>query len=702
LLSVQVTQPAQRRTKTIVALALAGGLSARAFADDVTITAGFPPERYLPSNTPIELRLNRAMSAAEGRLALFVDTTDVTALFTATPEKLVYQGERYPLPAGDHTIVAWLVSPEGSWKEVGRFPFKAVSRRGFSKASITPTADLTEKGQLTESHRPDQNAPGRSTFQDGTMQMTIRTDHERPGLAIHSEGQITGVTFRNEALRFGEKRNNAPLIDLSTYRVDVRRGSTVLSVGHLGYGSLRHLVNGFSSRGVALKLGEGKTFSFQLAVLNGSNIVGWDNFLGLGRDQHRMVGATIGAELIPSRPGGLRVETTLFSGSLLPLSGFNQGSVQTAEKSRGGGIRVQTTLPNQRLTVDAGFTGSRFLEARDEEVEGGLAVTPIPSRTRRANYVDASLVLLQSRALGKRKTITNLSLNVHHERIEPLFRSVGVSLQSDLQSDSVDLSWGLGPFTTQLAHTWTHDNLAGIATILTTRTQRSALTIGAPLAAVFGASGRRASILPLVAIQLDQTHQRGSGLPPNSDFEPVHLPDQLSTNGLASLSWQLGRFQLGVRAGKTFQDNRQTGRERADFDTATNAITLGFAASQRLNLSFDASREENGSKEDGRRDRRNRFGSNLSWTIFGQTAIAGNISHTLGDNNLRTSSQRGTEGFLELASGFHLSGGAAQKRQGRVFVRFSDRRARSNDLVFGTRSDNQGGAVTSGLTFSLF
>jgi hypothetical protein len=688
--------------KTIVALMLVGGLPTLAFAENLTIRAGFPADQYLRSNTPIELRLSRALESSDGRLALFVDHTDVTALFTALPDRVIYQGERYPLPAGKHEVIAYLVSPEGSWKEIGRFPIKALSSRGFSKAVIAPAASLTEKGQLSETHRPDQNAPARDSFQDGTMQVTIRSEHARPAFTVRSEGQITGVTFRNEALRFRDKQHKAPRIDLSSYRLDLQRGSTVLSIGHLGYGSLRHMVNGFSSRGIALKFGEGKPLSLQLAVLNGSSIVGWDNFLGLAENQHRVLGATAGAELIPSRPGGLRLEATIFSGSVLPLSGFNQGSVQTAEKSRGAGLRLQATLLSRRLTFDAGAAGSRFFRARDEQVEGGIAVTPIPSRTRRADYLDASLLLLQNRAVGKRKTSTNLTLSVHHERIEPLFRSVAVSVQADLQTDSLDLTWGIGPVTTQLAHTRSRDNLAGIETILTTKTRRNALALGAPLAAVFGASGITASFLPTVAVQLDQTHQFGFRVPPNSDFEKTHLPDQVSTNGTAALSWQVGRFQVGYRAGKTRQDNRQVGRERADFDTATNAVTLGFAPGEKFSVNFDLSREENHSVEERRRDRRERYGVNATWTMFGQTAISGNLSQTRGRNNLRTSDQRGTDVFVELASGFRLARGTAPKRQGRVFVRYADQRARSNDIVFGIRSDNQRGTVTSGLTLSLF
>lgn len=687
--------------RIVAALLVAGGLDTAAYAEEGVLTPGFRPEQTLPSNAPLELRMPRALAAGE-RLAIFIDRTDVTALFTALPDRLVYRGDDYPLPAGSHEVIVWLVSAEGAWKEIGRFPFKAVSRRGFLKSVVAPAADLTGKGQLAESHRPDQNAPPRSSFHDATMQMTIRTEHERPSFVVRSEGQLTGVTFRNEAIRFNEKQGNAPLVDLSSYRVDLQRKSTVLSIGHLGYGSLRHLVNGFASRGVALKFGEGRPLSLQLAILNGSSIAGWDNFLGLGNDKHRMLGATAGAELIRTRPGALRLEATWFAGSLLPLSGFNQGSVQTADRSRGAGLRLQASTASQRFTIDAGVTGSRFSSAPDDEVESGIDVTPIPSRTRRAQYVDATMVVLRERRLWKRKTATSLTVAARHERIEPLFRSVGVALQSDLQSDGVDITWSLGPFTSQIGHTRTRDNLAGIASILTTKSERTALTLGAPLAAVFGAAGSTALALPIVAVQVDQTHQFSTGVPPNSGFEEVNLPDQKSNNLQATLAWQIGRFQIGYRLGRTLQDNRQRGRERADFDAGTHAFSLGFTPGQRLNVTLELSREENESIEERKRDRTDRLGTNVSWMMFGQTALSGNVSHSLGSNSLGTSSQRGLDGFLELASGFRLARGNTQKRQGRIFLRYADQRARSHDVVFGTRSDRQGATVTSGVTFNPF
>jgi hypothetical protein len=685
--------------KKIFAILFVCSLCAAASAQELTVTPSFKTDQYLPRTQPVELRLNRPLLPADGRLAVFLDQADLTTLFTIEQERIVYHPEKLPLPPGQHELIVFIVSPGGTWREIGRAQIKVLSRRGFEKAIVKPAADFTGKAQPYATNEPADNQPTRATFEDGTVQMTITSEHVRPGFAIRSNGQITGVTYRNEALRFGELGDDAPPIDLSAYRVDLQRGSTVLSVGHLGFGSLRHLVNGFSSRGVALKFGEGRMLSLQLAALNGSSVVGWDNFLGLDERAHRVLGATVGLEMIPSRPGGLRLETTLFGGSLLPFSGFNQGAVRTAEKSEGAGLRVVASHPSQRFTVDAGFTGSTFREARDGEVEDGLEVTPIPSRTNNAEYIDATVGLLQNRAI--RKVPASLMLSAHHERIEPLFRSVGASVQADLQTDSADLTGSIGALTAQLSHARSRDNIGGVDSILTTKTRRSSLGIGLPLSAVVQSPRINAIWFPTLTLQADLTHQFGTGVPVNSGFDPSNVPDQKSSNGSAALQWQLGSFRVGYRLAQGHQDNRQTGRENADFTTTSNAISLGFAPGQRLNVSLDLSLDQNESELEQRRDRTQRYGTNISWTLFGQTALGVNVSTTAADNNLRTLDQRGTVGSLELSSGFSLTKKAAANRQGRVFVRYSDQQDRSRDRQFGLDTDRRGATITSGLTLSI-
>lgn len=688
-----------RFVKGVYAICLLSVLGVAASAQELAITPAFKTDQYLPRTQAIELLMNRSLLPADGRLALFFDQTDLTSLFSVAADRIIYQPEKLPLPAGEHQLVVYLVSPENGWREIGRAQMKILSRRGFEKAIVKPAADFTGKAQPFSDHAPDTNQPERATFQDGTVQMTIHSEHVRPGFTIKSDGQITGVTYRNEALRFGQIGEDAPPIDLSAYRVDLQRGSTILSVGHLGFGSLRHLVNGFSSRGVALKFGEGRRLSLQLAALNGSSIVGWDNFLGLNEDAHRILGATIGLELIPSRPRGLLLEGTVFGGSLLPFSGFNQGAVRASEKSEGVGLRLVATSPSQRFTVDSGYTGSTFHEARDEEVEDGLAVTPIPTQTNNAQYLDASVVLLQNRTI--RKVAANLTLSAHHERIEPLFRSVGAAVQADLQTDSADLTGSIGVLTAQLSHVRARDNIGGVESILTTKTRRTAIGLGIPISGVIRSKRVNAIWFPTLTVQTDLTHQFGTGVPVNSGFTESDVPDQMSRNASASLQWQLGRFQVGYRLAHSNQDNRQIGREAADFNTVSNALTLGFLAGQRFNASLDLSLDQNENELEGRRDRTQRYGTTVNWTLFGQTALGATLSTTSADNNFATLDQRGTIGYLELSSGFALSRNAAANRQGRVFVRYSEQQDRSRDSQFGFDSDRRGATVSSGLTLSV-
>ncbi|HVT42901.1 MAG TPA: hypothetical protein VMT00_00770 [Thermoanaerobaculia bacterium] len=686
--------------KTLCALLL-GILAVSVSAAELTFQTSYAPDHWLRQNESFHIALSRPLEPSDGRLAVFFDQTDVTSLFSAAAQRLTYEAATLPLPSGEHELVIYLISPEGAWNEVARFPMRVLSRRGLTRASVTPSLDLAGKGQLDESHSPEDNAPSRDNFQDATLQAAIRSDHESPAWALRSESQITGVSFQNEALRFGEKGNAAPRIDLGSYRVDYQRGSTLFSVGHLSFGASRYLVSGFGSRGVAVTFGHEKPISLQLAALNGSSIVGWDNFLGLNNSSHQVFGATLGFELIRSRPGGLRLETTVFEGSLQPFSAFNQGAVLSAEKSDGVGIRLLASDRTQRLRVEAGYTGSKFREASDPQLELDLDVVPLEERSRGAMYLDATLALLQNRAISE-KTQLSLTLGVRHEQLEPLFRSVGASAQADIQNDAADLTLSLGPFNAQLGHARSRDNLDDIESILTTKTRRTALSVGVPMAALFGVEGARATFLPMLSIQLDRTHQFGVGIPVNAEFAETHVPDQMSDNGTASLDWQIGRVRAGLRIGRTKQDNRQVGRENADFETSTSAVSFGFNPVPRLGFGIEMSVDDNESLEVGRRDRNERYGTNVTWTLFGQTALTASASKSLAHDNFRTSDSDSLDGFLELSSGFRLSRGEPQRRQGRVFLRYGDQRSKTRDLTFGTDTDREGATVTSGLTLSLF
>ena len=665
-------------------------------AQERSATPGYAPTGWLGGNEPFEIVRSGTETPA---FAVVIDKLDISSLFERTAEgKLRYHGRGPALPSGAHTLTVYDVGADGAWTQIGQFPIQILTRSGFVSTKFEPTFDLTGKGQFGEQHAPDENVPQRPEFQDGTTQMGFRTELVRSAFTVRTQAQVTGVTYQNEALRFGEKGDSAPKVDLSGFRVDLQRGSTVLSLGHVDFGAHRHLITGFQSRGVKLTIGEGRAVSVQLAALNGTSIVGWTNALGLTNARHQVRGATLGVEAIPRTPGLLRLEYGHFRGSLLPLSGFNDGGVVTAETSRGNSIRIASAAASGRWTFDSGYTVSRFDDGFDEQVESGLVVTPIETRSSDALYADLSLALLRERRLGA--TTATVTLNVRHEDIEPLFRSLGASAQADFRTSSADVAFSLGSITGTIGHGRTRDNLASLDSIFTTRTERSALTLGLPLGTLFARGGAQPRWAPILSIQTDALHQFGEGIPASGEFSIESIPDQISENVALGAEWQVGTFRVGGRVGASTQDNRQIGSENQDRATDTAALTLGWAPAPKLSLGGELGLDRNESEEQKKTDSTFRWAANMGWTFYREMALAASFTNIHAWDDLDARDSENIDSSVELSAGFRLS--RADRRKGRIFVRWIDQRTDLIDRSFGLRDARRNASLSTGLTVSLF
>jgi hypothetical protein len=680
-----------RRTACALALSVAF-LAMDSMADDRKATAAFE-SKPIAANAPFEIALAGPDSPG---FAVMLDKLDISGLFERTPGKLRYHGRGPSLPAGDRTITVFDIDAAGTWTQVGQFPIRLLSPRGFVSTKFEPTGDITGKGQVAEEHTPFENAPERSQFQDATTQLGLRTELVRPAFTTRAEMQVSGVTNQNEALRFSSEGTRAPRIDLSGYRIELQRGTTVLSLGHVSVGAQRHLINGFNSRGVSLKVGEGRPVSVEVAALNGSSIVGWNNPIGLERDRHRIYSATVGVELRPQTPGLLRVETGLFQGSSQPLTSFNQGGIVTAEKSRGGTLRLVSNAWAGRLRVDGGYTESRFDEAFDAQVEEGLIVTPLEGRTSSARYADVSVDLLQNRTFGKRSV--TLTLNLRHEAIQPQFRSLGAQLQADLRTNSAEAAFSIGSVTGTAAARRLRDNLGGLDTILTTNTDVEALTFSIPVGTMLTRDGVTPKWAPTISVQAEANHQFGEGLPPGFTIDSV--PDRMAWNLQTSAEWQVGTWRVGGRFGRTLQDDRQFGREAFDVATNTGAFTFDWSPSARFGFGGELGMDRNRTDEQLKTDSTFRWAARSNWTVWREVALAGTITNIRAWDDLDSRDAENIDSSIELSSGFKLS--RADKRKGRIFVRWVDRRGDTFDRIFGLRDKRGSSALATGLTLSMF
>ena len=465
---------------------------ARPEGPPLAVTPAFGAARPVSTADAVMLTLSRPLAAAEGRLAILVGVTDWTDLFTVRGTIATFAPGPVAFPAGATEVTAYLVGPRGEWRELGRFPLTVTPQTATPRA-LKPALDVALKAQLHESHRPEDNAPERSTFQDLSFQAALDAERSDDTRTRQGSLRIVGTTYANEALRFDELGAEAPPVDLAAYGIELGRGRARLAAGGVTVSVHRHLLDELESRGTMGTVPLGRAATVRLAAVSGTNLVGWGNPLGVSTPEHRLLAGTLGVEFVPSRPGTLLLEAGLLDGSVLPLDSYNQGSIQDAATSRGVGLRLAASGLGGRLRLDGSLARSRSSLAPDAELESGLSVVPDSEVDAGARFARAEIDALKDVPVTPSLPLT-LTFSAQHERLDPLYRSVGVELQSDVRQEALGAVLTLGEGSAQFVHTRGEDNLGGVASILKTLTRQDALDVSLPLGGLL-ASGRRA-VLP--------------------------------------------------------------------------------------------------------------------------------------------------------------------------------------------------------------
>jgi hypothetical protein len=716
----------------LVTIALLINLPTEALCQNskIEITPNFTDKEFLP-NEKIELKLSRNLSADEGRFAVFLNETDVTALFTIESQSLNYLPRILSLPVGDSKLIVYLAQPNDEWKTLAEFSLKVkpptndatttqnietnadekfTSSEKISektddwKTEFTPNLSLNGKGQNQTLTFPRESAPERNPFADLAGQGNFIFKVARRGWAFSSQFDFVGSSFQQEALRFGELGEKAPQIDLSSYLIELSKGRFKVNFGHVSFGSNRHLINGFSSRGISATIPIGKQNEVILSAANGTSIVGFDNFIGVTRRQHSVLSATFAREFFKERPNGLRVEFSILRGSLLPLTNFNQGEVNDAEKSVGFGFKIIGSDKKQRLRYEVGFTRSKFTNPSDPNLEQRFNVTKIRPTTRNARYAEISFDFLQGLKLWKEKKL-KLTGTFRHEEIEPLFRSIAASTQADRRQNQFEVSANFGEINFVYGNLRDNDNLNNISSILKTLNRRRNLIFGVALNSFF-APEKPKKWLPVVSYSYDHTHQFGKFLPANGEFaDASQVPDQHSYSQAFNAQWKLSeKLSVGYRYNRAFQDNRQSGRELADFLSIANALTVSLKPNAALDFDFDVTQESQKSFEQSRLDRTFRLGSRAVWRtpFLKNSNFSSGFSITLaGDaNNLNDS--RNAEFDAQWAYQFSFGKEKFKKMSAQFFVRYTNRYGDTVDRQFFVNNFNKAQTFNAGLTFNFF
>lgn len=672
--------------------------------------------KELVSDDKLEIQLNQSLPANQGTIAFILNQTDLTPLFIAESNTFSYTPKFYQLPVGENKLTVYLVNPQGEWNLLKEFSLQVAEKKTktdenakikeTSKTEIefTPTVSLNLKGQNQTLTFPREAVPERNPFTDLAGQGTFSLKVSRRGWSFSNQFDFAGSSFKQESLRFGELGEKASQIDLSSYLVELSKGRFKANFGHVSFGSNRHLINSFSSRGVSVTVPVGKQNEVSFAAMNGTSIVGFDNFIGITRGKHSVLSASFAREFIKENPGGLRTEFTVFRGSILPLTNFNQGEVNDAEKSFGFGFKAIGNSFKERLRYEVGFTRSRFINPADKLLEQDFTVTKIKELWRMARYAEASFDFIQDLKLWKEKSL-KLTGTFRHEEIQPLFRSIGASTQADRRQNQFEIMGNFGEMNFTYGNLRDRDNLGDIVSILKTLNRRQNTIFSLPLNSFFSPDKPK-KWLPQISYSYDYVHQFGAFLPVNGEFADVsQVPNQYTHNQTFNAVWQLSdKFNFNYRYNRAFQDNRQIGRDRADFRSLVNSVSVGTKPLSSLDFDIELAREDSQNLEQPRTDQTFRLGTRLTWRtpFIKNSTFNANLSATLaGDTNNFTDS-RNAEFDIQWAYKFGFGSKKFKKTEAQFFIRYANRYGNTIDRIFFVNNFNKTQGFNFGLNFNIF
>ena len=666
----------------------------------LTISTDFPADTWVDAYQPIGLRLSRPLNIQTERLAVVIGRTDLSALFTVTPLVARYSANTLQLPAGENELAVFLVTRGEPWQELVRIPIRVRTRSGFHKTDVKPGLTLTTNGQIAPG---SEVGAARPPYAGVTFNPAFQTTLVNDNGTFELQSNFLAVTKQAQALRFGAQGTRAPKFDLSDYLVRGINGPLTASLGHVSFGSSRHLVSGVASRGVTAALAVAKIAELSIAAMNGTSIVGWDNPTGFNRNDHRILGATFKVDALRERPGAALFDVTLLQGAQLPQAGFTEGLVNDKERSRGVAFHVAGKAPGDRLTLDAGYSVSRFENPHDPALAQGLTLVAVKPETKAARFADVTLSLLRDAAISK-TVKANLSATLRHERVDPLFRTLGASVQANVLQNVLDLTGGIGPLAVQASHARSEDNLDDLESALKTFTRVTSANVGLPIGSVFRAS-KPPLFLPQLTWTMSRTHQFATDLPVNSDFAETHVPDQMSTSQSLDLQWTVGKWRGGYRYNLSAQDNRQVGRENSDLDNLAHNVAAAFSPKTWLDFTGSLAFEGADNKEVDQQTHTKRAGAGVDVRATRDLTLTSAFTRTWMDDDPQTMESSNDELSVELSRNFRLLRRAAERPSGRVFLRYLRQSAGSSQFVEGTRANDtsrSNWALNSGVSVNAF
>ena len=573
---------------------------------------GEPVNDWIENNQPFVIQLTKVPSAeaspsnhslgasqfakVEGitQFQILLGDTEISSLFEYSNHQLVYSGE-IPLPSGENNLqVNQLI--EQQWVPVGEVSLSVLTSTGFKQAEWTPRLELNINSQLDEQVTGDATPSDKPKFTELTTNIGLSSHHQSDGLNIESNINAFAVSDREQAIQFANRGQEASKLDIADYSININKGNHQLVVGHTSYGSNSLVIDNVSRRGISWQYqnqDEQKNeneLSFNGAILSGSDIVGYQNLLGLSDHSQQFVNSLgFGFKFLNDSRISLRLEGNYVDAEKLSLSDFGTSEITSAEKNQAIGMRLIAMDSDGRFDANLTLGISRYTNPDDPELNSGEQLVELNTENAIAHNLNLSYILLQDWQTPW-GTSSNVTLTANHSSTEPLYQTLTAFVQANLRNKMLGANFQFGQVSGNLAVQNSRDNLDNLVNLLTTKTKLDSFSLNLPLAAIYSSSEASSSetssskfsfksYLPSVDYSYQKTHQLAINSPDSleSGFnQDSHLPDQITTSHDISNSWQFETFSLSLQSSHSFQDNRQIGREESDFKNLQHSVSFNW------------------------------------------------------------------------------------------------------------------------------
>ncbi|MCG8671629.1 MAG: hypothetical protein MI867_19645 [Pseudomonadales bacterium] len=636
-------------------------------------------------------------------LRFFVNHRDVTALVERVSEnQYCYLANKLTLPAGDVELKIYEVTGEG-WHEIDVQVFKVLNQHGFKKADISASYSLTLEAQLDAGAKGEAVEPDERQAQDVNGHINLVTDHAKDSWEVQANLNVLGFSKVENTLQFASKQENAPKVDLSEYIASVASGDMSLSIGHVSFGENPLLISGLANRGVNAAYRINERFDLSITAQNGSNIVGWDNFLGLDNTDHQILASTLGIELDGDNPENQRLELTLLNGKTQSIDDFGIGEVTDTEKNRGWGIYYRASIFSERVTIDSAVAQSEYENTDDELLFQEEDVIATASTKDTAWHIELGGVLVQENYDNPSENYAT-RLRYRKEYADPFYRTLAAAVNADTVSETYSIEGNLQYANWNLTFVDSEDNVDDINNILKTGTRHSAFSIGFNVKDWLPISDDASTLSPwpTITMNLQRVHQVALNNPDadESDFNGgSHLPDQVNKIADVSLDWEIPQGNIGYLYSWSEQDNRQEGRELADFKRVSHGLNFGRNFLEAVDLSVSIGRAVNEDLE-LKTDFINRHGNlSLTWQMPKNYVLELGYSVNEDYTNIGLS-ESDTATYNVGISHQWQSISESNPITIQWFIRYALQRSKSQDQAFDISSFSESWVSNAGITIS--